>query len=227
MRDAVPDRVARVAAAQLAARDADAARGAPAQAGDRLGELALAVAGDAGDRQDLARAQLERHVVQRALSAIAVALEPLDLQHGLADVVRRDLAPRRRDLAADHQRRERLRRRLRRLQRAERAAAAQHGDAIGDRHHLVQLVRDEDDGAPLVRHRAQRREERLHLLRRQHRRRLVEDQDARVAVQRLEDLDALLLADGELPDARVGLHRQPVALGQRGDLLLDLARVQA
>jgi hypothetical protein len=90
----------------------------------------------------------------------------------------------------------------------------------------VQLVRDEDDGAPLRCHLAQRRDQRVDLLWRQHRRGLVEDQDAGVAVQRLQDLDALLLADGELPDARVGLHRQAVALGKLGDLLLDEARVQ-
>ena len=38
------------------------------------------------------------------------------------------------------------------------------------------------------------------LLRRQHGGRLVEDQDARVAVERLQDLDPLLLAERELPD---------------------------
>ena len=41
------------------------------------------------------------------------------------------------------------------------------------------------------------------LLRRQHRGRLVEHEDARVAIERLEDLDALLLADRELRDAQV------------------------
>ena len=45
------------------------------------------------------------------------------------------------------------------------------------------------------------------LLRRQHRRRLVEDQDARVAVERLEDLHPLLLADRELPDPRARVDR--------------------
>ena len=39
-----------------------------------------------------------------------------------------------------------------------------------------------------------------HLGRRQHRRRLVEDEDLRAAVERLEDLDALRLADGEIGD---------------------------
>ena len=58
--------------------------------------------------------------------------------------------------------------------------------------------------------RAQHGEELVDLLRRQHRGRLVEDQDARVAVERLEDLDALLLADADLLDDRVGIDGQAV-----------------
>ena len=56
---------------------------------------------------------------------------------------------------------------------------------------------------PSVGHRAQRLEERVGLLRREHRGRLVHDQDPRLAVERLQDLDALLLADRELPDRRL------------------------
>ena len=51
-------------------------------------------------------------------------------------------------------------------------------------------------------------EELERLLRRQHRRRLVEDQDVGLAVERLQDLDALLLADGDVVDrARPGRPR--------------------
>ena len=56
---------------------------------------------------------------------------------------------------------------------------------------------------------------------RQHARRLVEDQDVALAVERLEDLDALLEADRELADDRVGvdvelvLLLQPLQLGPR------------
>src|SRR5262249_17196524 len=68
--------------------------------------------------------------------------------------------------------------------------------------------------------------ERLRLLRRQHRRRLVEDQDARILVQRLEDLDALLLAEGELPDARPRIDREAVTPGEIRYASLDRSRVQ-
>ena len=50
---------------------------------------------------------------------------------------------------------------------------------------------------------AQHREEAVDLLRRQHGGRLVEDEDAGVAVEHLQDLDPLLLADGEPRDAGV------------------------
>ena len=66
--------------------------------------------------------------------------------------------------------------------------------------------------------RAQRREQRLGLLRREHRGRLVEDQDARVAVERLQDLDALALADREIADARVGVDGQAEALARLAQL---------
>ena len=80
-------------------------------------------------------------------------------------------------------------------------------------------------GAAVGRHRAQRLEERARLLRRQHRGRLVEDQDARVAVERLEDLDALLLADRELPDARARVDGEAELIRQRGHLALERGAV--
>ena len=51
----------------------------------------------------------------------------------------------------------------------------------------------------------------------EHRGGLVEDQDLRVAEQRLDQLDALLLADGQVADLRVGIDLEPVALGQLDD----------
>ena len=79
-------------------------------------------------------------------------------------------------------------------------AAAHDGDAVGDREHLVQLVADEDDAAPRRGHRPQRPEQLVDLLRRQDRGGLVHDQDAGTAIEHLQDLHPLLLADGQLPD---------------------------
>jgi len=44
--------------------------------------------------------------------------------------------------------------------------------------------------------------------------RLVQDQDIGVAIKRLEDLDALLMADAEVVDHRLGIDIQFVFLGQ-------------
>ena len=74
-------------------------------------------------------------------------------------------------------------------------AVAHHGDAVGERHHLVQLVGDEHEPAPGVGHPPQGGEQLVDLLRRQHRGRLVEDEQARLVEHRLEDLDPLTLAD--------------------------------
>ena len=63
------------------------------------------------------------------------------------------------------------------------------------------------------------REQLVDLLRDQHRGRLVQDEDAGAAVEHLEDLDALPVADAELLDQPVGLHAQPVRVGD----LLDPA----
>ena len=57
-------------------------------------------------------------------------------------------------------------------------------------------------------------EERLRFLRRQHRRRLVEDQHLGAAVERLQDLDALLLAERELPELRARVDGDLVALAE-------------
>ncbi len=88
------------------------------------------------------------------------------------------------------------------------AAAPQHGDPVAERHDLAQLVADEDDGEPVPGEAAQHREQPFGLLRRQHRGRLVEDQHAGVAVEGLQDLDALGLADRERGHPGVQRHLQ-------------------
>ena len=104
------------------------------------------------------------------------------------------------------------------------APAPEDGHAIGDVHHLLELVRDEDDPAALACHPAQALEELHRLLRSQDRGRLVEDEDVRSAIEVLQDLDALLLADGELPDGTTGVDAHAVVLGEACDVPLELPR---
>jgi hypothetical protein len=79
-------------------------------------------------------------------------------------------------------------------------------------------VRDEDDREPFGLELAEVVEQRVDLLRDEHGRRLVEDEDARAAVQHLEDLDALEVADAEVLDERVGVDAQAVRVGDLADL---------
>ena len=74
-------------------------------------------------------------------------------------------------------------------------SAAEHGHAIGHTADFFQLVTDEDDGAAFRGNLAQCAHQVLGLLGREDCRRLIEDEDPRTALQRLQDLDALLLAD--------------------------------
>ena len=177
--------------------------------GDRLRELALPVAGDSGDGEDLARANGEGHALDRLLAAVSLRREVVNLEHDLVTWLARgsDSAL---ELPPHHQGRQRLRGGVGGRDRPDRAPGPENRDPIGHRLHLVQLVRDEDDRPALVRHRPHGREERLGFLRREHGGRLVEDQHARLAVKRLQDLHALLLSQRELPDLRARLDREAV-----------------
>ena len=73
---------------------------------------------------------------------------------------------------------------------------------------------DQDHRLALVPERPQQHEELIGLGRGEHGGRLVEDQDLRPAIQRLQDLDALLQADGEIADARIGVDGEAVFTGE-------------
>ena len=128
-----------------------------------------------------------------------------------------------RHLAPDHQLGERRAVGARGRAVRDLAAGAQHRDAVGDRQHLVQLVRDEDDREP-VRHQApQHDEQAFDLLRGEHRGRLVEHEDARAAIEHLQDFEPLLLADAQARHAPVGRHVE-AAVGHQREQLLARAR---
>ena len=129
-------------------------------------------------------------------------------------------------VAPDHQAREALLGGALGGHRVDLLAAPQHGHAVGDLQHLAELVADEDDRHAVVAQRAQHLEQLAGLLRGQHRGRLVEHEDAGVAVERLEDLHALLGADGHVLDHRVGVDGEAVALGQLAHPAGALAHVE-
>jgi hypothetical protein len=223
--DARVDGGARVRVAEVAAADGHAAARERPQAGHDLGQLALAVPGDAGDPEDLPRSHLERDVDEAGEAAVVERRDVLEPQHGVAggaDGGRRL----EHDVATDHHARERARVRLARHRLPDLAPGPKDGDPVRDGEHLVQLVGDEDDCLSLSGHLSQEHEEVPGLLGGEDGGRLVEDEDASPAVDRLHDLDALLLADGELPDPRLGMNGKPMRLRELRDLADPRARRQ-
>ena len=99
--------------------------------------------------------------------------------------------------------------------RPTRPAIPHHRHLVGDRQHLRQLVGDDHDRLSLLAHAAEDQEELVNLRRGQHRRGFIEDQQLRVAIERLQQLDALLLADGERLDDGIGIDGELELVRQR------------
>ena len=208
----------------VAAVDQDAS-GAGAHPGDDLRQLGLAVAGDGGDADDLPGPDLERRLAQGGHAAIVVGGDAVDREDHPAGFDLRALQ-RFEHRAADHQPSEVGPGHAARVDaRGGHAAGPHDRDPVGDGQDLAELVADEHDAATVLGHRAQRVEQLGDLLRREDRRRLVQDQHARAVEQQLHDLDALLLADRQLPDASARVDPQPDA-SRRGRATSASVRLQ-
>ena len=204
-----PRRGRRLRVDEVAALPSDPPRLRGSDAGQRLEQLRLAVAGDARHAHDLAPPHREADPLDALHAETVLDHEVGHLEHRLTRAARR-LVHAQAHRAAHHQLGELLRRRLGRGQGRDDLPLAHHGDDVGDLADLAQLVGDEDDGLALAAQRSQDAEEVVDLLRRQDGRRLVEDQDVGAPVERLEDLDALSLADAEIADARLRVDLEVV-----------------
>ena len=173
--------------------DLDRAALDPAQPGDRLDQLGLPVAVDAGDADDLPGSDRERDAAHLGDAAVVDDVEVLDREQDVARLARR-LLDLEQHLAADHRASERRLGRTFARHRLDLLAAPEDRDAVGDLQHLVELVADEDDRLAVRLQAADDPEQLAGLLRRQHRGRLVEDEDVGAAEERLQDLDTLLAA---------------------------------
>ena len=116
------------------------------QPGERLDELGLAVALNAGDGHDLPRRNVEAHAVDGRHPPLVEDPQPLDPQHG-ATGGRRVLVDHELHGSAHHHRGEVGLGRLGGRGRAHHGTPAQHRDAVGDVAHLAELVGDEDHRA--------------------------------------------------------------------------------
>ena len=80
-------------------------------------------------------------------------------------------------------------------------AAPQHGEAVAEGFHLAELVADHQHGdLAALRHLAEQAEHLVGLAGRQHRSRLVEDQETLLQIEKLQDFELLLLAGRERGD---------------------------
>jgi hypothetical protein len=185
---------------------------------DRLEQLVLAVALHAGHAEHLARPDLQVGAVE---GAPPVGLEhgPADREHGFSRGARPPVGGLL-GRAADHRLGQLVRARRRDLACEDGTAGAHHGDAVGGGEDFGQLVRHQDDRAPLRPQERERFQETVHFERRQHRRRLVEEERPRPPVQLLDELDPLALAEGEVRHFAVRVELQPEGRAE----LLDGAR---
>ena len=113
----------------------------------RLGELGLPVALDAGDTDDLAAGDLEIKIVDHHVPLGAATETPSSTSRGARPGRCRLLVHPQADRSTDHQLGQ-LRLGVGGLRRADDLAAADHRDLVGDRPDLTQLVGDEDDRLP-------------------------------------------------------------------------------
>ena len=176
-------------------------------AADRLHELGLAVAGDADDRNQLARPHREARAAHGGKAEIALDGEIVDPQHRLAErpgrpaalaevAIADDQAGKAADIdlggrAAMHD-----------------AARAHHHEAVRDLQHLVELVADQHHGAPRSRDPPDDLEQAHRLGRREHGGRLVEDQELCAGRQGAQDLELLADRERHLPDLRGKIDRR-------------------
>ena len=105
------------------------------------------------------------------------------------------------------------------VHRADEPSLPEDRDLVAERERLVQLVRDEDDRLALLLQPGQHLRQLGDALRRQHRRRLVEDQHARAAPERLDDLHLLLVAEREVGRLRAGVDLDAQLARQLGEAL--------
>src|SRR5208283_6179705 len=198
----------------------------PALSGQRLDELALAVARDAGDADDLPGLDLDVEAVDGVAAFVVLGEETRDLEH---DAVRRRLDPRSGrpdDGVADHHRRHFAGRYGADLAAADALAAPQHGEVVAERLHFTELVADHGDGdLAAMRHITQEAEDLVRLARRQDGGRLVEDEKALVEIEELQNLELLLLARREPGDGPVERHAERHAVEEGLQRLALLAPV--
>ncbi len=168
----------------------------------------------------------ERDVLERVHALVIAGVKTFDLQHNLA-ARNIDLAHLEQHLAADHFLGQLLLGGVLRFRASHDFAVAQHRHPIADVKHDRQFVGNEGhQGQVAAGHGTDGFEERLGFNRGQGRSGLVQDQHICPPVERLQDLDDLLLTFAELPNLGPQVNSQAVLIAQGRDFLLGPVQVQ-
>src|SRR5438128_1613830 len=211
--------------AQVLAREADSAGDRAPQTDERLDQLVLTVARHARDPHDLAGPDREVDPPYGLLPAVVVHAQPRNVEDHLAGM-RPSAVDAEAHGPSDHELGELVLVAVRGSAASDDASASDHCDLVGDLEDLVELVADEDHARAFRAQFPEHAEDLARLLRGQDGRRLIEDKDPSVAVDRLQDLHALLLADGQLVDAAGGVDVKAQVLREPPDPLRRLAEVE-
>ena len=178
---------------------------------DRLGRLAAAGADESGEADDLAFADGEGDVVHAGgLKAARLEEDGAGRRVGSRRIVLRDLA-------SDHVPDERGGVEAGGGRGEDDGAVAQHADVVREREDLLEAVGDVDDRNAACAQVAHDAEEAHGLGLGEGGRGLVHHDEARAAVDRLEELHELALRGGERGDRRERVERKAVALRQFAD----------
>ena len=192
--------------ADITAAKGHRAAAALLQAGQAVDELALAVAVDAGDAQNLTRPGLEADIMDRIpLLGMGGDRQVLHLEHRLtgSGLLLDHLKLHR---AAHHHVGQGLLVGVLSIHGADVLALAQHCDAVGHGHNLVELVGDEENTLALLGKLLHGGHQLINLLGGEDGGGLVKDQNLVVAVEHLEDLHPLLHAHGDVFHPGVQIH---------------------
>src|SRR3954452_21165511 len=198
--DAAVDRRAGRRGRDLAAVDGDAAGVDRVGPEDRARQLRSARSAQPGHAEHLAAVQLEVDVRQHA-----VALQTFDGQHDLVLRAGGGLGHVR-QFAAHHHRDEPVVVGLGDQPGARAPAVLEDDVVVGEVEPLVEPVRDEDHRDAAIAQRLDHRQQRIDVAAAEHGGRLVEDQHAHLAMQRLGDLEHLARGDAELADLAVDVE---------------------
>ena len=174
------------------------------KANESLGQFGLTVTLNAGNRQYLARVNLERNVVDDLVVPIADHRESCDRKPGIT-AFRCSFGDRQVNRATDHHRREGCCG-VRRFRFADNSTESDHRDAVRDGLDFAQFVGDKHDGGARFRKTLHDSHEFIGFLRSQHRGGLIKNENPCIAREGLDNLDSLLSANREIFDEGVGVN---------------------